>query len=96
MSSWALWISLPVALIVATALIEAYVKCNRKRILSDMRPDPDKLSSVGGIGRYGLDPMTMAQTKYRRLEMEGWAPTPPENESTPAEADEKEMQDDRR
>ena len=96
MSSWALWISLPVALIVATALIGAYVKRNRKRKLWDMRPDPDKLSSVGGIGRYGLDPMTMAQTEYRRLEKGCWAPTPPENESTPAEADEKEMQDDRR
>ena len=83
MSSWAIWISLLTALIVA-ALIEACVKRNRKRKLSDMRPDPDKLSRVSGIECYGLDPATMAQAEHRRLGREGWAPTTlPENEAPP-------------
>ncbi len=84
------------ALIVVAALIEAYVKRNRKRKLSDMRPDPDKISKVGGIERYGLDPLSLAQAEHRRLEREGWAPGLPDNGTTPAQADEKEKQDERR
>lgn len=61
-----------------------------------MRPDPDKLSKVGGIERYGLDPVTLAQAEHRRLEEEGWAPELPDNETTPAQADEKDKQDERR
>ncbi|MEX0307050.1 MAG: hypothetical protein AB3N12_06640 [Ruegeria sp.] len=91
------WIICVIAsLIVAAALIEAYVKRNRKRKLSDMRPDPDKLNKVGGIERYGLDPVTLAQAEQRRLEKEGWAPKQPGNGTTAAEADEKEKQDERR
>ncbi|MTI01595.1 hypothetical protein [Roseibium sp. RKSG952] len=37
------WISAIAALIVAAALIEAYLKRNTKRRLSDMRPDPEAL-----------------------------------------------------
>ncbi|KIC42627.1 hypothetical protein RA27_04550 [Ruegeria sp. ANG-R] len=84
------------ALIVAAALIEAYVKRHRKRKLSDMRPDPDKLSKVGGIERYGLDPVTLAQAEHRRLEKEGWAPDLPNDKTTATEADEKDKQDERR
>ncbi len=96
MSGWPFWISLLGALIVVAALIEAYVKRNRKRKLSDMRPDPDTLSKVGGIERYGLDPVTLAQAEHRRLEQEGWAPELPDNRTTAAQADEKEKQDERR
>ncbi len=90
------WIVAIAAIVVAAALIEAYVKRNQKRRLSDMRPDPDKLSKVGGIERYGLDPVTLAQAEHRRLEEEGWAPELPDNGTTPAQADEKEKQDERR
>ncbi len=96
MSGWPFWISLLGALIVVAALIEAYVKRNRKRKLSDMRPDPDEISKVGGIERYGLDPVELAQAEHRRLEEEGWAPKQPGNGMTAAEADEKEKQDERR
>ena len=96
MSSWAIKFTLPAALTIAAALIEAYVIRNRKRKLSDKHPGSDKLGRVGGIERYEFDPMTMAQAEHRRLEMEGWVPIPPENETTPAEVDEKEKQDERR
>lgn len=44
MSGWVVWIGgAIVALVVAAALIEAYLKRNTKRRLSDMRPDPDAL-----------------------------------------------------
>ncbi|MCX8952230.1 hypothetical protein OU790_02185 [Ruegeria sp. NA] len=96
MSSWQVWISAIAALIVAAALIEAYVKRSRKRNLADMRPDPGELSKVGGLERYGLDPVKMAQAEHRRLETEGWAPSLPSDGTIPADADEKEKQDDRR
>ncbi|WP_209599560.1 hypothetical protein [Ruegeria sp. HKCCSA071] len=90
------WIGLFAALIVAAAVIEAYVKRNRKRNLADMRPDPGELSKVGGLERYGLDPVKMAQAEHRRLETEGWAPSLPSDGTIPADADEKEKQNDRR
>ncbi|WP_037307026.1 hypothetical protein [Ruegeria halocynthiae] len=96
MSTWLVWISAIAALIVAAALIEAYVKRNRKRKLSDMRPDPDKLSKVGGIERYGLDPVTMAQAEHRRLMEEGWTPGQQIDETTAADAAEEDKQDERR
>lgn len=96
MSGWLVWVCVIGGLIVAAALIEAYVKRNRRRKLSDMRPDPDTLSKVGGIERYGLDPLTMAQAEHRRLEQEGWAPDMPETGSFPADADVEEKQDERR
>lgn len=44
MTSWLIWIGCGLAaLVVAAALIEAYLKRNTKRRLSDMRPDPEKL-----------------------------------------------------
>ncbi|RBW56076.1 hypothetical protein [Ruegeria sp. A3M17] len=96
MSTWLVWISAIAALIVAAALIEAYVKRNRKRKLADMRPDPDKISKVGGIERYGLDPLALAQAEHRRLEEEGWVPDPSQDETTALDAGEKDKQDDRR
>ncbi|WP_299660071.1 hypothetical protein [uncultured Ruegeria sp.] len=90
------WIGTIAALIVAAALIEAYVKRNRKRKLSDMRPDPDKLSKVEGVERYGPEPVKLLQAEHRRLEEEGWAPKLPQTGTTTAEADEKEKQDERR
>ncbi|CUH41397.1 MULTISPECIES: hypothetical protein [Ruegeria] len=96
MSSWLFWISVIATLIVAAALIEAYVKRNRKRKLADMRPDPDKISKVGGIERYGLDPLALAQAEHRRLEEEGWVPDPSKDETTAPDAGEKDKQDDRR
>ncbi|MEW2916904.1 hypothetical protein AB1A64_07505 [Ruegeria sp. ANG10] len=96
MSGWLFWISLIAALIVAAALIEAYVKRNRKRNLADMRPDPDKISKVGGIERYGLDPLALAQAEHRRLEEEGWDPDPSQNETTAPDAGKEDKQDDRR
>ncbi|SDW45681.1 hypothetical protein SAMN05444358_101873 [Ruegeria halocynthiae] len=96
MSGWLFWIGVIAALIIAAALIEAYVKRNRKRKLADMRPDPDKLSKVGGIERYGLDPVTLAQAEHRRLEKEGWALDLPDDKKTSAQAVEKEKQDERR
>lgn len=96
MSSWLFWISAIAALIVAAALIEAYVKRNRKRKLTDMRPDPDKLSKVGGIERYGLDPLALAQAEHRRLEEEGWVQDPPKDETTAPDTGEKDKQNDRR
>lgn len=44
MNSWLIWTGGAIAaLVVAAALIEAYLKRNTKRRLSDMRPDPDRL-----------------------------------------------------
>ena len=44
MSGWVIWIVSGIAaLVVAAALIEAYLKRNRKRSLVDMRPDPQTL-----------------------------------------------------
>ncbi len=41
---WLVWIGGTVAaLVVAAALVEAYLKRNKNRRLSDMRPDPDSL-----------------------------------------------------
>ncbi|CUH48332.1 stage II sporulation protein M [Ruegeria atlantica] len=96
MNGWLFWIGIIVALIVAAALIEAYVKRNRKRKLADMRPDPDKISKVGRIERYGLYPLTLAQAEHRRLEEEEWVPDPPKDETTAPGAGEKDKQDDRR
>ncbi|WP_424833756.1 hypothetical protein [Ruegeria sp.] len=96
MSGWLFWIGVIATLIVAAALIEAYVKRNRKRKLADMRPNPDKLSQVGGIERYGLDPLALAQAEHRRLEEEGWSPNQPQNETTTPDAGEEDKQDDRR
>ncbi|NVO55128.1 hypothetical protein HW561_04915 [Rhodobacteraceae bacterium B1Z28] len=95
MNGWLFWISIVAAFIVAAALIEAYVKRNRKRKLSDMRPDPDKLSKVGGIERYGLDPVTLAQAEHRRLETEGWAPGLSQDETTAPDAGKEDKQDER-
>lgn len=96
MNGWLFWIGVLATLIVAAALIEAYVKRNRKRNLADMRPDPDKISKVGGIERYGLDPLALAQAEHRRLEEEGWAPDPSQNETTAPDAGEEDKQDERR
>ncbi|WP_170409705.1 hypothetical protein [Ruegeria arenilitoris] len=96
MNGWLFWIGVLAALIVAAALIEAYVKRNRKRKLADMRPDPDKISKVGGIERYGLDPLSLAQAEHRRLEEEGWGPDPAQNETTARTSGEEDKQDDRR
>ncbi|WP_170358306.1 hypothetical protein [Ruegeria arenilitoris] len=96
MSGWLFWIGVIATLIVAAALIEAYVKRNRKRNLADMRPDPDKISKVGGIERYGLDPLALAQAEHRRLEEEGWDPDPSQNEITAPDAGKEDKQDDRR
>ncbi|WP_170324810.1 hypothetical protein [Ruegeria arenilitoris] len=90
------WICTLATLIVAAALIEAYVKRNRKRNLADMRPDPDKISKVGGIERYGLDPLALAQAEHRRLEEEGWTSDSSQNETTAPDAGEKDKQDERR
>lgn len=96
MNGWLFWIGVLATLIVAAALIEAYVKRNRKRNLADMRPDPDKISKVGGIERYGLDPLALAQAEHRRLEEEGWAPDPSQKETTAPDAGEEDKQDERR
>ena len=96
MSGWLFWVCAIALLVVAAALVEAYVKRNRKRKLADMRPDPDKISSVGGIERYGLDPLALAQAEHRRLEEEGWAPGLSQDETNAPEAGEKETQDERR
>ncbi|WP_170513884.1 hypothetical protein [Ruegeria atlantica] len=96
MNGWLFWIGVIAALIVAAALIEAYVKRNRKRNLADMRPDPDKISKVGGIERYGLDPLALAQAEHRRLEEEGWDPDPSQNETAAPDAGKEDKQDDRR
>ncbi|WP_170570070.1 hypothetical protein [Ruegeria atlantica] len=96
MTGWLIWIGVLATLIVAAALIEAYVKRNRKRNLADMRPDPDKISKVGGIERYGLDPLALAQAEHRRLEEEGWSSDPSQNETTAPDAGEEEKQDERR
>ncbi|WP_170412904.1 hypothetical protein [Ruegeria atlantica] len=89
MNGWLFWIGTLATLIVAAALIEAYVKRNRKRKLTDMRPDPDKISKVGGIERYGLDPLALAQAEHRRLEEEGWVPDPSQDETTAPDTGEK-------
>ncbi len=96
MSGMLFWICTLATLIVAAALIEAYVKRNRKRNLADMRPDPDKISKVGGIERYGLDPLALAQAEHRRLEEEGWTSDSSQNETTAPDAGEKDKQDERR
>ncbi|WP_377188046.1 hypothetical protein [Ruegeria meonggei] len=96
MNGWLFWMGIVAALIVAAALIEAYVKRNRKRKLADMRPDPDKISKVDGIDRYGLNPLALAQAEHRRLEEEGWATNPSQDETTAPDSGEKDMQDDRR
>ncbi|WP_170398584.1 hypothetical protein [Ruegeria arenilitoris] len=96
MSNWLVGICTIATLIVAAALIEAYVKRNRKRNLADMRPDPDKISKVGGIERYGLDPLALAQAEHRRLEEEGWTSDPSQNETTAPDTGEKDKQDERR
>ncbi|WP_170329986.1 hypothetical protein [Ruegeria arenilitoris] len=96
MSGWLFWIGAIATLVVAAALIEAYVKRNRKRNLTDMRPDPDQISKVGGIERYGLDPLALAQAEHRRLEEEGWTSDPSQKETTTADAGEEDKQDERR
>ena len=96
MSDWLFWIGVIAALIVAAALVEAYVKRNRKRKIADMRPDPDKISKVGGVERYGLDPLALAQAEHRRLEEEGWSSDPSQNETTAPDVGEKDKQDERR
>ena len=96
MNGWLFWIGAIATLIVAAALIEAYVKRNRKRNLADMRPDPDKISKVGGIERYGLDPLALAQAEHRRLEEEGWTSDPSQDQTTAPDAGEKDKQDERR
>ena len=97
MNGWLFWIGVLAALIVAAALIEAYVKRNRKRKLADMRPDPDKISKVGGIERYGLDPLSLAQAEHRRLEEEGWGLGPRyKMKRLPRTSGEEDKQDDRR
>ncbi len=96
MSGWLFWICGIGSLIVAAALIEAYVKRNRNRNLADMRPDPDKVSKVGGIERYGLDPLAMAQAEHQRLEKEGWTATRLENEPNGPNAGKEDKQDERR
>ena len=96
MTSWLFWIGIVGGLIVAAVLIEAYVKRNRKRNLAEMRPDPDKISKVGGIERYALDPLALAQAEHRRLEEEGWSPNQPQNETTTPDAGEEDKQDERR
>ena len=96
MSTWALILCIIAALIVAAALIEAYVKRNRTRKLADMRPDPDKISKVGGIERYGLDPLSLAQAEHRRLQQEGWASGLSKDETNAPDAGKEETQDERR
>ncbi len=96
MSGWLFWVCAIALLVVAAALVEAYVKRNRKRKLADMRPDPGKISSVGGIERYGLDPLALAQAEHRRLEEEGWAPGLSQDETNAPESGEEETQDERR
>ncbi len=95
MNNGLIWIGGIAGLIVAAALIEAYVKRNRKRNLADMRPDPDDISKIAGIDRHGLDPVTLAQAEHRRLEEEGWVPGSSENGTSAAENGEKEEQNDR-
>ncbi len=96
MTGWLFWVGVIAALIVAAALIEAYLKRNRKRNIADMRPDPDKISRVGGIERYGLDPLALAQAEHRRLQEEGWAPGLSQDEIRDPDAGEKETRNDRR
>ncbi|MFA3915805.1 hypothetical protein [Ruegeria hyattellae] len=97
MTPWFIWIAGGIAtLVVAAALTEAYVKRNRKRRLSDMRPDPDKISKIAGIDRYGLDPVALAQAEHRRLETEGWNKDQPNTDTTHATAREEDQQDERR
>lgn len=44
MSNWIIWTGTAiVALVVVAALIEAYLKRNKTRRLSDIRPNPDSL-----------------------------------------------------
>lgn len=61
-----------------------------------MRPDPDKISKVGGVERYGLDPLTLAQAEHRRREEEGWTPGLSQDKTNAPDAGEEETQDDRR
>nr|WP_321253127.1 hypothetical protein [uncultured Ruegeria sp.] len=96
MSDLMLGVCIVVGLIVAAALIEAYLKRNKKRSLADMRPDPDEISQVGGIERYGLDLLSLAQAEHRRLEAEGWGPEASQNETTAHETGEEDKQDERR
>ena len=96
MNGWLFWIGIIAALVVVAALIEAYLKRNKKRNFADMRPDPDKISKVGGIERYGLDPLALAQAEQRRLETEGWTSTPSQNATTGPDAGKEDKQDDRR
>ncbi|MEX0349692.1 MAG: hypothetical protein AB3N15_09750 [Paracoccaceae bacterium] len=97
MTTWFIWIAGGIAtLVVVAALTEAYVKRNRKRRLSDMRPDPDKISKIAGIERHGLDPVALAQAEHRRLETEGWNKDQPNTDITHATAREEGKQDERR
>ncbi|WP_171180251.1 hypothetical protein [Ruegeria sp. HKCCD8929] len=96
MSGWLLWIAGGIViLVVAAALFEAYLKRNAKRPLSEMRPEPDEISKVAGIERYGLDPVALAQAEHRRLEEEGWVKDLPNDETSAATAREKETKDER-
>ncbi|MEM7318475.1 MAG: hypothetical protein AAF408_05570 [Pseudomonadota bacterium] len=95
MTNWLLWIGGGIAtLVVAAALAEAYLKRNRKQRLSDMRPDPDKISKVSGIERYGLEPLKLAQLEHARLEREGWQSTIAETEDSATDVRNKEPQND--
>ena len=69
MTSWLIWIGCGiVALVVAAAVIEAYLKRNIRRRLSDMRPDPETLKRRP----WEADGVSKVHDENQRLEKGNW------------------------
>ncbi|WP_425045489.1 hypothetical protein [Primorskyibacter sp. S87] len=89
MSGWLAWIAGGIAsVVVVAALIEAYVKRNRKRSLVDMRPDPAKLKRRP----WEVDGVTKVQIDSDSEEMRVEAQNRPRNEHRAKGAENKETQ----
>ena len=69
MSNWLIWIGAAITvLVVASALLEAYLKRNTRRRLSDMRPDPSEVKRIAAVERSDPNPVEQAVDGEHSLE----------------------------
>ncbi|KUJ85835.1 hypothetical protein AVO45_02320 [Ruegeria marisrubri] len=69
MSNWLIWIAAAIAvLVVASALVEAYLKRNTRRRLSEMRPDPAEVKRVAAVERSDPNPVEAPDADEPSLE----------------------------
>ncbi len=75
MTNWLIWIGSGIGvLVVAAASVEAYLKRNKKRRLSDMRPDPNTLKrrpwEPDGVTK--VNEIDEVHAKNQRIETRNW------------------------